>query len=125
MLKFYETLLKACDSVIIDQLEKCIIEVVEDKSMVNGPLHYIPHHSVVTPGKTTKVRIVYDASAKQACDSKLLNDCLDCGPILVPDIAGILMRFRLNKIGMISDIAKVFLQIALHQDQRDCTRFSG
>ena len=37
--------------------------------------HYIPHHPVVNPTKTTtKVRIVYDASAKTKEENTSLNE---------------------------------------------------
>ena len=52
------------DTIIQDQLEKGIIEKV-DRFKVDGMKHYIPHHVVITPQKaTTKLRIVYDASAR-------------------------------------------------------------
>ncbi|MCP3664058.1 MAG: hypothetical protein GY696_16460 [Gammaproteobacteria bacterium] len=116
-------LLTACDDVIKQQLGQEVIEEVPDEGVVVGPLHYLPHHAVVTPGKTTKTRIVYDASARSKKENHSLNDCLYRGPILVPDLGGVLLRFRLPKIGIISDISKAFLQMALHLDQRDCTRF--
>ncbi|XP_053388874.1 uncharacterized protein LOC128551938 [Mercenaria mercenaria] len=57
-------LLKRYDDVIKDQLEKGIIEKV-DRELSDGLRHYIPHHVVIKPEKsTTKMRIVYDASAK-------------------------------------------------------------
>ncbi len=118
-----QTLLKACHEIIQDQLEKQIIEPVSNENIIQGHLHYIPHHPVVSPGKTTKVRIVYNASAKTTRNANSLNDSLYRGPILVPDLTGLLMRFRLFPIGIISDIAKAFLQLALHETQRDCTRF--
>lgn len=40
-----------------------MIEKVEN-TMDSGVFHYIPHHAVVTPTKTTKLRVVYDAFAK-------------------------------------------------------------
>ena len=71
------------DKVIQDQLKLGVIERVKP-----GPTdtmrHYIPHHAVVNLSKTTtKVRVVYDASAKTREDQKSLNDCLLRGPVLL------------------------------------------
>ena len=44
---------------------------------------------------------------------------LDPGPCLLPNIFDILVRFRLEKIGIVADIKKAFLQIAIDEDQRD------
>jgi hypothetical protein len=79
-LKQNPPLLAEYDSVIKDQLKRGIIEVVDDPSVdVRDRVHYLPHHGVVQPDKTTsKLRIVYDASAKTSGPS--LNDCLYTGP---------------------------------------------
>ena len=52
--------------IIEDQLKQGIIEKVRSEVQSNGTSkHYIPHHAVINPSKaSTKVRIVYDASAK-------------------------------------------------------------
>ena len=42
---------------------------------------------------------------------------------MLQNLPGILLRFRLNKIGMIADIEKAFLQIRLQDDAKDVTRF--
>ena len=42
---------------------------------------------------------------------------------MLQNLAGILLRFRLNKIAMISDIEKAFLQIGLQDNAKDATRF--
>ncbi|MCP3664563.1 MAG: hypothetical protein GY696_19080, partial [Gammaproteobacteria bacterium] len=99
-------LLAACDQVFQDQLGKNIIEAVDDEDINVGLVHYLPHHAVVTPGKSTKTRVVFDASAKKNRNVKSFNDCLYRGPILLPDLVGLLIRFWLPRIGVVSDIAK-------------------
>ena len=117
------TLLKSCNDIITMQLTEGILEPVTDESKTEGLTHYLPHRPVITPSKTTtKTRIVMDASAKATSDSPSLNDCLLRGPIILPEIPGIFMRFRLGKYGACADVAKAFLQLHLHKDQRDATR---
>ena len=54
----------------------------------------MPHHPVIRKEQsTTKVRIVYDGSAKFN-DSVSLNDCLQTGPNLIPKLFDVLIRFR-------------------------------
>lgn len=75
-------------------------------------VHYLPHHAVVRQDKqTTKVRVVYDASAKSAGPS--LNKCLHVGPKLNTKIFDILLRFRVHRIAIIADIEKAFLMISV------------
>jgi hypothetical protein len=63
-------LMSKYNEIIQDQLEKGVIENVERK-VCDGRKHYIPHHVVLNPRKsTTKLRIVYDASAKTKCENK-------------------------------------------------------
>ena len=111
------------NKVISEQLEKGIIEKV-DPNHLDGPLHYLPHHAIIKPDKTTtKLRIVYDASAKTRKENLSLNECLHRGPVMLHDLCGLLMRFRLHPIALVADIEKAFLQIGLQRDQRDVTRF--
>ena len=118
------TLLEKYDAIIKEQLNKGIIERVTDETD-EGPLkHYIPHHPVITPSKTTtKVRVVYDASAKTRISNKSLNECLYRGPVMLPSLYGLLLRFRLSPIGIVSDVEKAFLNIGLQASDRDVTRF--
>ena len=116
-------LMKQYDSIIQDQLEKGVIEKV-NSTLADGIRHYLPHHAVINPHKpTTKLRVVYDASAKTRKENASLNECLYRGPVLLNDLCGLLMRFRLNQIAIVADIEKAFLQIGLQPSQRDVTRF--
>ncbi|VDI73293.1 Hypothetical predicted protein [Mytilus galloprovincialis] len=116
-------LLTKYDTIIQDQIQKGIVEEVNE-FRTDGRKHYIPHHAVITPQKsTTKVRIVYDASAKNNKEMPSLNECLYRGPVLLNNLCGIFMRFRLHKIAMVADIEKAFLQVGLQEDDRDVTRF--
>ena len=78
----------------------------------------------MTPEKTTtKIRIVFDASAKTKKGSQSLNENLHRGPIILEDLCGLLMRFRLNRVALIADVEKAFHQVGLQPEDRDVTRF--
>ena len=52
-----------------------------------------------------------------------LNDCMHAGPSLLPNLMDILLRFRLNRVGLISDIEKAFLNISINPEQINFLRF--
>ena len=74
-------LLAKYDAVIQEQLSLgMVVPVSENEDSLNR-VHYLPHHVVIRHDKsTTKVRVVYDASAKT--DGPLLNDGFYSGPSL-------------------------------------------
>ena len=81
------------DAIVRDQLGKGILEEVADSEVAPDQIHYLPHHAVICHDKeTTKVRVVYDASAGSGGPS--LNDCLYTGPRFNQRILEILLRFR-------------------------------
>ena len=66
------------------QIHKCLEEGIIEKAPddIKGKEFYLPHKAVVKENaETTKVRIVYDASAKPE-GSPSLNECLETGPPL-------------------------------------------
>ena len=67
---------------------------------------------------TTKLRIVYDASAKTSTGVSL-NDTLLPGPSMYPLLTTTLTQFRTHKIGMSSDISKMFREIGLQPEEYD------
>ena len=117
--------LEPYDQIIREQVQLGIVQPVEtdsDEITVKGRIHYLPHHAVVRHDKdTTKVRVVYDASAKSHGPS--LNDCLHVGPKFNQRIFDILLRFRAQKIALVADIEKAFLMIAVNEEDRDVLRF--
>ena len=117
-----QSVLTKYNAVIEEQRSLGIIEPVQIRHTPQLT-HYLPHHCVVQASNTTKVRVVYDASARPSKSSPSLNDCLYQGPSLLPDLRGILLRFRQHPVGICSDIEKAFLQLNLHPQDRDVTRF--
>ena len=80
--------------------------------MFEGEFHYLPHHGVVRQeSETTKLRIVYNGSAKAVGDDYSLNDCLLTGPNCVPNLFSILIQFRWNLIAVTADIEKAFFMV--------------
>ena len=119
-----QELLKKYDDILQGQVNKGIIEKVTKNMKEGKRKHYLPHHPVITPTKsTTKLRIVYDASAKARKGDRSLNECLYRGPVLLPDLCGMLLRFRIQPIAIFADIEKAFLQIGIQESDRDVTRF--
>uniref|UniRef100_A0A1I7WRD4 DUF1758 domain-containing protein n=1 Tax=Heterorhabditis bacteriophora TaxID=37862 RepID=A0A1I7WRD4_HETBA len=105
-----------------DQLSLGIIEEVDEDSPTDGILHYVPHQAVITPQKeTTKLRVVFDASAHyRGCPS--LNEVIHQGPLIMPELYGMLLRFRIPSYAIIADVEKAFLQVRLQEADRDATR---
>ena len=79
----------------------------------------ISNHAVADPTKaTTKVRIVYDASAKTKQGNTSLNECLFRGSVIIQNLTGILFRFRMNPIALVADIEK-----SIHKNNIQTYRF--
>ena len=115
--------LKEYDTVIKDQLNRGIVEIVDKKDVGEmGKVHYMPHHAVIRRDKqTTKLRIVYDASAKSSGPS--LNDCLYTGLAMTQSIMDIIVRFQSHRIAFAGDIEKAFLMVSVAKVDRNVLRF--
>ena len=127
-------LLTEYNRIIEEQLQKGIIEQVDapipgqfEKYTLNKrgeSVHYLPHHAVIRRERaTTKIRIVYDGSAKLNESEPSLNECLQTGPNLIPKLFDVLLRFRAHPIAITADIEKAFLMIGVAPKDRDVLRF--
>ena len=125
-LKSKPDILTQCNSVIADQLQNGIIERVPESGLNSckpGGVHYLPHHEVIrSDKKTTRLRIVYDASSKRANEVSL-NDCPYRGPPLTPLIFDILVRFRMFRTVLIGDLEKAFRNVRVTPEECDYLRF--
>lgn len=84
--------------------------------------YYIPHRAVLRPeSTTTKLRVVFNASAKSSSNLSL-NDCLMVGPSIQPQLTDILIRFRQHNIAWSADIPKMYRCIIVDQSDRNMQR---
>lgn len=87
---------------------------VANSSSMQVPF-YMPHHAVIkSSSSTTKCRVVFDGSMKSSSGVSL-NNVLMVGPTVQSDLLSIMLRFRLHKIVMIADIAKMYRQIKVSE----------
>ncbi|XP_011859594.1 PREDICTED: uncharacterized protein LOC105557062 [Vollenhovia emeryi] len=83
---------------------------------------YLPHQPVIrTTSLTTKLRIIFDASAKTS-NGTSLNDMLLIDPNLQGDLRSIMLRFRCHQYVMTADIAMMFRQVMVSEEDRHLQR---
>lgn len=105
-----------------DYLQSGHMSLVPQKECQSKTAIYIPHHCIIRPDSlTTKLRVVFDASAKGSL-RRSLNDELYIGPKLQQDIFAILLNFRKPAIVFTCDIKQMFLQILIAEHHRDYQR---
>ncbi|XP_051173381.1 uncharacterized protein LOC127289470 [Leptopilina boulardi] len=80
--------------------------------------NYMPHHGIIRESSiTTKLRVVFDASAKTSTGVSL-NETLMAGPQIQDNIATLLMRFRSHPIALTADVEKMYRQFWIHEDDQ-------
>jgi len=110
------------DQIIQDQIQENIVESAPEQP--NGREFYIPHKPVIRENAdSTKLRIVYDASAKERAEVPSLNDCLHAGPSLQNKLWSVLVRGRFHLVAVTADLQKAFLQVRIKKEDRDALRF--
>ena len=114
---------EALQSMIDDNTVEEVIENSEITKNMSKFFYFLPHSAVIKLDRvTTKIRVVFDASAKNS-EGQSLNDQLLEGPKLQLDIVELLIRMRLKKIVLLADVAKMFYSILIDEKFRDYFRF--
>ncbi|XP_021965025.1 uncharacterized protein LOC110860286 [Folsomia candida] len=103
-------------------LAEGLIEKAADNDKSNK-CHYLPHRPVFNEKSlTTPCRPVFNASCKVGRNPSL-NECLYTGQNKIVFLPSVLMRFREKRIGVIFDIRKAFMMIAINEEDRNFLRF--
>ena len=111
------------EKIVREQLEEGIVEVAPE-TPTGDRTFYMPHKPVVRESaSTTKVRMVFDASAKPHPLANSINECMYTGPSLQPLLWDISIRARMSTHLVLADIQKAFLQIGVREEDRDAFRF--
>lgn len=87
-----------------------------------GNFYYIPHHGVLRPLSTsTPLRVVFDASAKDA-HATSLNETLLPGQKLQNNIFHLLLRFRWHNVVFTADVKQMYRQILVTPEDAEYQR---
>ena len=107
-------------AVIQEQLVEGIVERAPNS--VEGREFYIPYKGVLREtAESTKLRIVYDASARAWDGAPSLNEC----PPLQNQLWSVLIRGRFKTTSITGDIKKAFLQVRIRPEERDALSFNS
>ena len=117
-----QDIIEQYDKIIKDQIDEGIVEKAERDA--EHKEFYLPHKAVIRESaETTKLRIVYDASARQDESSPSLNECLETGPPLQNHLWRVLVRGRFHPVALAGDLKQAFLQVRIREEDRDVMRF--
>ena len=102
-------------------IELCHLEEVPEKQIDISPekFLYLPHHCVLKDSSTTtKLSMVFDPSAKTSTGTSL-NEVSIVGPKIQNILLAILLRFRFYPGVFSADIAKMYRQVMLAEEDKD------
>ena len=99
------------------------VPVADMRGRSDSTVFYLPIHAVRKESSTTsKVRAVFDASAKSSTGVSL-NDTLLVGPTVHPRLVDVLIRFRLHRVALTTDVSRMYRAFHLTPSDRDLHRF--
>lgn len=95
------------------------MSLIDKTEMQHNVRVYLPHHGVFkSTSETTKLRVVFDASAKSSTNISL-NNALKIGPVIQDELIDVVLRFRKHTYVFTADISKMYRQINVHENQRN------
>lgn len=98
------------------------VEEVNDPP--RGKEFYTPHKPVVRLGaESTKLRVIYEASASSNAQAPSLNDCPYPRPPLHNRLWSVLVRMRFHPVLVTEDLKQAFLQARIKRQERDALQF--
>ncbi|XP_018407562.1 PREDICTED: uncharacterized protein LOC108783489 [Cyphomyrmex costatus] len=96
--------------------------VEENASKSPQDIYYIPHHPIIKSGAlTSKLRVVFDASALSESGVSLNNKLL-VGPQLQDTLCDLLLKFRMHQYVLTADLEMMYRQILVRKQDRDLQR---
>ena len=109
-LEAHPTLRKSYSDFIHEFINLEHLELVPENEILkpDSQINFLPHHCVhKEDSTTTKLRVVFDGSAKSS-NGISLNGSLMVGPTVQEDLFSFLIRFRTHKVALSGDIAKKY-----------------
>ncbi|XP_049878742.1 uncharacterized protein LOC126375688 [Pectinophora gossypiella] len=98
------------------------MEDVDPDEEADHKVYYLPHHAVIRESSTTtKLRVVFDGSARPL-NGTALNDELLIGPALQQDLRDLIIRWRTHKICLLADVKQMYRQILVFKEDVDYQR---
>ena len=123
-LKKKEFVEKEYQNTIETYVQKAYLSKVPETEAPPPEIWYLPHFPIVKMSKsTTKVRIVFDCSAR--CNGVSLNDVIRAGPKLQRELFDVLIHFCHNRVALDCDIQEMYLQIEIEAEDQPLFKFSG
>ncbi|GFU53490.1 integrase catalytic domain-containing protein [Trichonephila clavipes] len=97
------------------------MELVPKNDYAKREAYYLPHHVVLRDSSNTKLKVVFDASAKSTSGYSL-NDILMVGPRVQRDVFPILLSLRTFQIAVCADLETMFRQIRISSEDTNWQR---
>ncbi len=116
---------QALDDVMQEYFQEGHAELVppKDAEKPREDVFYLPVQAVVKESSTTtKVRAVFDGSAKSTSGVSI-NDQLLVGPTVHSSLIDVLLQFRMHRVALTADVSRMYRAVLIPENQRDLHRF--